>query len=220
MQPAKHGVGVLSVAAGDGIAEIMRGMGAAVINGGQSMNPPVADFVRAIEEGGCEQYIILPNNKNIILAAEQAKKLLGAARVSFVPTTNLAQGLAALLNFNSGRSMEENTQAMTRSSREITGGAITMAVRDSVVGGIRVRQGEYLGLLNDKIVCTGSSLQDVLNKLLADGDYELISMYYGSDMAEKEAMELADYVRTLNEDWEVEMFRGGQPLYPVLMAME
>ncbi len=220
VQPAKHGVGVLSVAAGDGIAEIMRGMGAAVINGGQSMNPPVADFVRAIEEGGCEQYIILPNNKNIILAAEQAKKLLGAARVSFVPTTNLAQGLAALLNFNSGRSMEENTQAMTRSSREITGGAITMAVRDSVVGGIRVRQGEYLGLLNDKIVCTGSSLQDVLNKLLADGDYELISMYYGSDMAEKEAMELADYVRTLNEDWEVEMFRGGQPLYPVLMAME
>lgn len=220
VQPEKHGVGVLAVAAGDGIADIMRGMGATVINGGQSMNPPVADFVRAIEEGSCEQYIILPNNKNIILAAEQAKKLLGATRVSFVPTTNLAQGLAALLNFNNARSMEENTETMTRSSKEITGGAVTMAVRDSVVRGISVHQGEYLGLLNDKIVCTGSDLKDVLHKLLAEGDYELISMYYGSDMTQEDAMELADYVQTINEDWEVEMFRGGQPLYPVLMAME
>lgn len=220
VQPEKHGVGVLAVVAGDGIADIMRGMGATVINGGQSMNPPVADFVRAIEEGSCEQYIILPNNKNIILAAEQAKKLLGATRVSFVPTTNLAQGLAALLNFNNARSMEENTETMTRSSKEITGGAVTMAVRDSVVSGISVHQGEYLGLLNDKIVCTGSDLKDVLHKLLAEGDYELISMYYGSDMTQEDAMELADYVQTINEDWEVEMFRGGQPLYPVLMAME
>lgn len=220
VQTEKQGVGVLSVAAGDGIAAIMHKMGAAVVSGGQSMNPPVADFVRAVEEGDCEQYIILPNNKNIILAAEQTVKLLGASRVSFVPTTNLAQGLAALLEFNGSRSLEENTQAMTRSSREITGGAITVAVRDSVVSGIKVHQGEYLGLLNDKIVCTGASLQEVVSRLLADGDYELISMYYGSDMDEQAAEALAAYVQTLNEDWEVEMFHGGQPLYPVLMAME
>lgn len=124
------------------------------------------------------------------------------------------------MNFNNARSMEENTETMTRSSKEITGGAVTMAVRDSVVSGISVHQGEYLGLLNDKIVCTGSDLKDVLHKLLAEGDYELISMYYGSDMTQEDAMELADYVQTINEDWEVEMFRGGQPLYPVLMAME
>ncbi len=217
---AKHGLGVLSVAAGDGIGALMEKMGAAVISGGQSMNPPVADFVRAVEAGSCEQYIILPNNKNIILAAEQAQKMLGAARVAFVPTTNLAQGLAALLNFSNDRSMEDNLAEMTRSSGEITSGAVTMAVRDSVVNGIEVRQGEYLGLLNDKIVCTGSDVKDVMGKLLDGGDYELLSMYYGSQISAEEAQALAEYVQALNKDWEVEMFYGGQPLYPVLLAME
>ena len=105
----KSGLGVLTVAAGDGIAKIMHELGAAeIISGGQSMNPPVEDFVNAIENGSCEQYIILPNNKNIILAAEQVKKLLGASKVSYIPTTNLAQGLAALLHYDATKSMIES----------------------------------------------------------------------------------------------------------------
>ena len=220
-QPPKRGIGVLTVAAGDGIARIMHELGAAeIISGGQSMNPPVEDFVTAIENGSCEQYIILPNNKNIILAAEQVRKMLGASKISFVPSTNLAQGLAALLHFDATRSMEENTVIMTQQAKEATSGAVTAAVRDSVVNGLTVHKGDYLGLINDRIVCTGSSIESVLKQMLAEGDYELISMYYGSDMTEAEADKLVDYISSLNASWEVERFQGGQPLYPVLLAME
>ena len=221
MQQPKHGIGVLTVAAGDGIARIMHELGAVeIISGGQSMNPPVEDFVTAIENGSCEQYIILPNNKNIILAAEQVRKMLGASKISFVPSTNLAQGLVALLHFDPTKSMEENTVVMTQQAKEATSGAVTVAVRDSVVNGLEVHKGDYLGLINDKIVCTGGSIEKVLEKMLEGGDYELISMYYGSDMNTAAATELADYISSLNDGWEVEIFDGGQPLYPVLLSME
>lgn len=218
---AKHGIGVLTVAAGDGLAAIMHELGAAeIISGGQSMNPPVEDFVNAIENGSCEQYIILPNNKNIILAAEQVRKLLGASTVSFVPSTNLAQGLAALLHFDSTRSLEENTVIMTKEAKEITSGSVTVAVRDSVVGGMQVKKGDYLGIINDKIVCVAGSLSEALKTMLNDGEYELISMYYGEGLNEEDAHGLAEELEAMNEDWEVEVFYGGQPLYPVLLAME
>lgn len=221
IQPVKHGVGVLTVAAGEGIARIMHEMGAAeIISGGQSMNPPVEDFVQAIENGTCEQYIILPNNKNIILAAEQVRKLLGNSKVSFVPTTNMAQGLAALLHFDATRSLDENTVVMTKEAKEATSGSVTVAVRDSVVNGIEVRQGDYLGILNDKIVCTGKSIEKVLEQMLSGGDYELLSLYYGADLDEAAAGTLAAKLEEINEDWEVEVFYGGQPLYPLLLAME
>jgi len=217
----KHGVGVLTVAAGDGIAKIMHELGAAeIIRGGQSMNPPVEDFVNAIENGTCEQYIILPNNKNIILAAEQVRKLLGNSKVSFVPSTNMAQGLAALLHFDATRSLDENTVIMTKEAKEATSGSVTVAVRNSVVNGMEIHEGDYLGILNDKIVCTGNSIEKVLQQMLSDGSYELISLYYGADVTEEQAGELADSLQDLNDEWEVETFYGGQPLYPVLLAME
>lgn len=220
-QPAKHGIGVLTVAAGDGLAAIMHELGASeIISGGQSMNPPVEEFVNAINDGECEQYIILPNNKNIILAAEQVRKLLGASKVSFIPSTNMAQGLAALLRFDSTRSLEENTVLMTKEAKEAHGGSVTVAVRDSVVNGLEVHEGEYLGIINDKIVCTGNSIADVLKEMLADGDYEAISLYYGEGLSEDDAHELAEGLENINEDWEVDVFYGGQPLYPVLLAME
>lgn len=217
----KHGIGVLSVAAGDGLAKIMHEMGATeVISGGQSMNPPVEAFIDAIENGSCEQYIILPNNKNIILAAEQVRKLLGASKVSFVPSTNLAQGLAALLHFDATRDLDENTAVMTQEIKEAVSGSVTKAVRDSVVNGLAVHEGDYLGILNDKIVCTGSSIDNVLEKMLQNGDYELISLFYGSDISKEQAEALANKIGELNDDWEVETFYGGQPLYPILLAME
>lgn len=221
MVTPKHGLGVLTVAAGDGLAKIMHEMGAAeVISGGQSMNPPVEAFVDAIENGSCEQYIILPNNKNIILAAEQVRKLLGASKVSFVPSTNLAQGLAALLRFDATRGLDENTAIMAQEIKETVSGGVTKAVRDSVVNGLTVHENDYLGIINDKIVCTGSSIEDVLKNMLQDGDYELISIFYGSELVQEQAEELADKIGELNDDWEVETFYGGQPLYPILLAME
>lgn len=217
---AKRGVGVLTVAAGEGIAKMMHELGAAeIISGGQSMNPSVEAFVNAVENGGCEAYIILPNNKNIILAAEQVRKLLGASKISYVPTTNLAQGLAALLHFDGTRTLEENTVIMTKESKEAVGGAVTIAVRDSVVGGLEVHKGDYLGILNDKIICTGTSIEEVLGELLANADYELVSMYYGEELSAEYAEALADELREMG-DWEVEVFSGGQPLYQLLLAME
>lgn len=217
----RAGVGILSVAAGDGIAKIMRELGAAeIISGGQSMNPPVEDFVNAIENGEYEQYIILPNNKNIILAADQVKKMLGVSKVDYVPSTNLAQGMTALFHFDPECSMEENTVVMAEEAKAATSGAITIAVRDSIVGGMQVHKGEYLGLLNDKIFCTGLSIKQVLDKMLSAGDYELISMYYGEDITKEEAEEIVEHLEEINEDWEIELFYGGQPLYPLLFSME
>ena len=109
---------------------------------------------------------------------------------------------------------------MTKEAKEAGSGSVTVAVRDSVVNGLEVRQGDYLGILNDKIVCTGTSIESVLEQMLSDGEYELLSLYYGADVDEEAAAELAEKVEAMNEDWEVEVFYGGQPLYPLLLAME
>lgn len=217
----KSGIGVLTVAAGDGIAKIMHEFGAAeIISGGQSMNPPVEDFVKAIEAGSYEQYIILPNNKNIILAAEQVRKLLGASKVAFIPTTNLAQGLAALLHFDATRSLEENVAIMSNDAKQAVSGSITRAVRDSVVHGIEVHKDEFLGILNDRIVASSADMMDAIKAVLEDGDFEIVSLYYGDDMDEESAQQIAEQLEEINEDWEIETFYGGQPLYPILMSME
>ena len=109
---------------------------------------------------------------------------------------------------------------MTNEAKEAHGGSVTVAVRDSVVNGMQVHEGDYLGILNDKIVCTGSSIAEVLKEMLSDGDYEALSLYYGAGLSEDEAEELAEGLENINEDWEVDVFYGGQPLYPVLLAME
>ncbi len=217
----RQGVGVVTVAAGEGIAKLMHELGAgAIISGGQSMNPPVEAFYKAVEEGEHEHYIILPNNKNIILAAEQLRKLLGASRVAYVPTNNLAQGLAALLHYDGSRSFEENVALMTRGAKEAEGASITQAVRDSVVDGLKVSKGDYLGILNERLLCKGGSIGQVLDQLLADSDYELVSLYYGSQLTEAEAQALAEGLRRQKPELEVELYYGGQPLYPLLLAME
>lgn len=219
--PKKKGrIGVLTVAPGKGLADMMLKMGAAgIISGGQSMNPSVEDFVNIINLGEYDEYIILPNNKNIILAAEQVRKLLGASKVNYVSTTNMAQGLSALLHFDPNRSAEENRAVMSKGAHDAVGGSVTIAVRDSVVGGIQVHKGDYLGLVNEKIVCTGNSIEDVLGKMLKDKDYELITMYYGDKLQETEAGKLAEYIEGLG-DFEVENFFGGQPNYPLILSME
>ncbi len=223
IQIEKNGLAVLSVAAGNGIASIMHQLGASeIISGGQSMNPPVEAFIKVIENGSAEQYIILPNNKNIILAAEQVKKLLGAAQVDYVPTTNLAQGLAALLHFDPDKSMQENSVIMHREAKEAHSAAVSIAVRDSVVNGIEVKKGQYIGLLEDKIVYAGTTPAEVAAATveLAGHDWELITLYYGSDLSETEATEIAGVLQALNSNWEVSVLEGGQPLYPLLLSLE
>lgn len=219
--PKKKGpLGVLSVAPGPGMAEMMHKMGAAgVISGGQSMNPSVEDFVNIINLGEYDEYIILPNNKNIILAAEQVRKLLGASTVNYVATTNMAQGLAALLHFDPEKSAEENRAIMAKGAHDAIGASVTTAVRDSVANGITVHKGDYLGLVNDKIVCTGAGIEEVLDKMLKGKDYELVSLYYGDQLDEGQANLLAAHIEELG-DFEVEVFPGGQPNYPLILSLE
>lgn len=211
------------MAAGSGIAQIMLAQGVdEIISGGQSMNPPVEEFVHAIENGAYSKYIILPNNKNIVLAAQQAQKLLGADRVSYVPTINLAQGIAAVLAFDSSQTMEENTAAMTEAAQSAHCAAVSIAVRDSVVGGLPIIKGDYIGLLENKIVCTGSGLNEAAVGAVqkAGTDWELLTLYYGSDITENEAQSAAAELEKLCPGAEVQVLEGAQPLYPLIITLE
>jgi len=215
--------GFIAVSVGEGLSEIFKGIGADyIIEGGQTMNPSTEDMLEAIEKVHAETVYILPNNKNIILAAEQVKKLLGAAQVDYVPTTNLAQGLAALLHFDAAKTLQENSAVMRREAKEAHSAAVSIAVRDSVVNGITVKKGQYIGLLEDKIVYAGATLEEVTAETvkLAGSDWELISLYYGSDLTQSEADKIAAELEALDGGWEVTVFDGGQPLYPLLLSLE
>ena len=224
LRSKKQGLGVVAVASGAGIARIMQQMGEVqIVSGGQSMNPSVEDFVKAIENGPAEQYIILPNNKNIILAAEQVRKLLGASQIAYVPTTNLAQGLAALVHFDGSKSLSENAVVMQQEAKTAHCVSVSTAVRDSVVNDIVIKKGQYIGLLEDRIVCCGDELEAVVcNTIqLANFEAELISVYYGSELTEDQANAIAATIgEQVGEDIELQVFYGGQPLYPLILSLE
>lgn len=223
-QPVKQdGIGLVSVAAGSGIAEIMLAQGVTdIISGGQSMNPPVEEFVHAIENGAYSKYIILPNNKNIVLAAQQTQKLLGADKVGYVPTISLAQAIAAILAFDAGADMQVNIDAMTAAAQQAHCVAVSTAVRDSVVNGMPIKKGQYLGLLETKIVYACESMNEAaVNAVQQAGtDWELLTVYYGSGITESEAQSAADELAALCPDAEVQVLNGAQPLYPLIITLE
>ena len=219
----KSGVGVVSVAAGDGLARIMLSLGAdEIVHGGQTMNPPVEEFIRMIENGQAAQYILLPNNKNIVLAAGQVKKLLGD-KVEVVPTLNVAQAMAALVAFNKERTLEENAALMRQRLSAAHEASISVAVRDSVVNDLQIKTGDYLGLADGKIVLVGQDkrqlLMDLVKRQLTQ-DIEIISVYYGKDVTTQEAASLAEMIRQAYPQLEVEVYEGGQPHYPLLLVLE
>ena len=217
------GLAVISVAAGAGIGEIMSQMGAdMVIMGGQTMNPPVEDFVDAVHRGNGEKYIILPNNKNIILAAQQVKKLLGD-RVEIVPTVNVPQGLAALLAFDAALDIETNVKRMTSSLNDVTAAAITMAVRDSVVDGRTVASGKFIGVVDSRVAVDADDIGIALEKtvkMLCQPEHEILSLYYGADLALEEAQALIESLVKEFPNLEIQLYPGGQPHYHFIISME
>lgn len=219
----KAKLAVISVAAGDGLIAIMRQLGAAgIIAGGQTMNPPVEEFITAVHNGAAEQYIILPNNKNIVLAAAQAKKLLGE-QVAIVPTTNVPQGLAAMLAFDADRSLEANLARMTAAKEAVKAGSITTAVRDFCIAGQLVPAGSYIGVIDGKVVVWAAELAPALLKLirqLAAADSSMVSLYYGAALTGTEAEALAENLEKEFANIEVEVYAGGQPLYPFIVSVE
>ncbi|HWR31519.1 MAG TPA: DAK2 domain-containing protein [Negativicutes bacterium] len=215
-------VAVISVAAGAGLIEIMKKLGAQiVISGGQTMNPPVEDFVAAIHQGQARQYIILPNNRNILLAASQVKKILGD-RVLIVPTTNIPQGTAALLGFDPALTAEVNAANMQQRAAKIRAGAVTQAVRDSMLAGRVVPEGRWIGVVDNKVLCDGDSAEAALFGLLAElvqPDSELVTLYTGGDIDEVPPQMLQD-LREHFPKLEVETYPGGQPYYHFIVGVE
>ncbi|WP_455577456.1 DAK2 domain-containing protein [Anaerosinus sp.] len=216
-------VAVISVAAGEGLAEIMKGLGASIIiSGGQSMNPSVEEFVDAVNSNIAEKYIILPNNSNIVLAAAQVKKMLGD-RVEIVPTVNTPQGLSVLMAFDPSLDIMESVNHMTEAMQGVREAAITQAVRDSKVDGVLVEEGAYLGVIGGKVKLYGDNINKVIVdtvKKISDDECEVVSLYYGKDIRTEDAEAFAEMLEDTFPDLEVEIYAGGQPHYHLLISVE
>ena len=216
-------IGVLAVAAGEGIEEIFRSLGAAqIVAGGQTMNPPVEEFVRAIEAMPNKQVLILPNNKNLIMAAEQAGKLVSRS-VVILPTTSIQAGIAAILAFNPSLDMTANIGKMEQAASRIKAAEVTYAVRDAAVKDMEIKQGELIGLWQGDIVAVGASLEQVLPATvdrMLDGHDELVTLLTGQEVLPEEADRVAALIRSNHPQIEVELQYGGQPVYFFLISVE
>ncbi|TMW74061.1 DAK2 domain-containing protein [Alteribacter natronophilus] len=219
----KQEYAVITVAMGEGIASLFKGLGAGgVIQGGQTMNPSTEDFVKAIKEANAEKIILLPNNSNIVMAAQQADDVV-EEKVTVVPSKSVPQGLAALLAFNPAASLEENGEAMTGAMADVKTGEVTYAVRDTSLNGTAIKKGDFMGIEGKEIISTGPSVQEVARELLVrmvDENNEIVTIITGEDREEEEAEELASFLEDKYEDIEVEIHKGDQPLYSYIISVE
>lgn len=219
----KQPYGIVTVAMGEGVAELFESIGATkVIEGGQTMNPSTEDIVQAIKDANADTVVILPNNSNIVMAANQAADVAGQ-HVIVIPTKTVPQGMAALLAFNPALGADENEAAMLDAIGEVKSGQITYAVRDTNIDGIDIKKGDFMGILNGKIVETASDQLTAAKKLIAgmiDEDSEIVTVIKGEDAPEEEAEELAAFISETYEDVEVEVHDGKQPLYFYILAVE
>ncbi len=224
-EPKEHKAdGFVVVSAGDGLSDIFKDLGAdEVIEGGQTMNPSTEDILQAVEKVPADTVYILPNNGNIILAAEQARDLAEDKKVVVIPSTNIPQGIAAMINFMPGQPAEENTQQMTEEMGNVKSGQVTYAVRDTRMDGKEIKQGDYMGIADKKIVAVEKGLPEVTVELvegMIDEESELVSLYYGADVTEKDAEAVADLILKDHDDLEVEVQYGGQPVYSYFVSVE
>ena len=219
----KKPYGIVAIASGKGLADIFRSMGAdEVIEGGQTMNPSTEDLVRAVERLHAEHVIILPNNKNIILTAEQVGEVVDLP-VHVLPTRTIPQGMSALLAFDPEVSPEENAENMTEAFQEVKSGEITVAVRDSQVDGHQIEQGNYLGIWEGKIDVVDKDLKQTSLSLLAnmiEDDTDIVTIFYGEELEENEVQDLVQVLEDQYPDVEIEVYDGGQPVYHYLFAVE
>ena len=222
-KPRKE-VGFISVSAGDGLGDIVRELGADyIIEGGQTMNPSTEDILAAVSRVNADTIYILPNNSNIILAANQAKDLTEDKNIVVIPTKNIPQGIAAMINYIDGNSVEENESEMAEAMNQIKVGQVTYAVRDTSIDGKEIRQGDIMGLSDKTIETVGNDVKETTIQLieeLMDEDSELITLYYGEEGTEEEAEEIAEVIREKYDEVEVETEYGGQPIYYYFVSVE
>lgn len=220
----KKEVGFISVSAGDGIQEIFKGLGVdCVIEGGQTMNPSTADILDAVEKVNADTVFILPNNKNIILAAEQAAHMVENKNIVVIPTKTMPQGITAVINYVPELSVQENTDTMTEEIKAVLTGQVTYAVRDTVIDDKEIKQGDYMGIGDSGILSNGEHMMEVAFQMIEDmmeENKELISIYYGSEVAEDTAEELRKRVEEQYPKCDVELQYGGQPIYYYIVSAE
>lgn len=214
---------VVAVAAGPGLAAIFRDMGASqIVSGGQSANPSTEQILEAIEAADAAQVVVLPNNKNILMAADAAARL-ASKHVHVVPTRTVPQGIGAMLAFGPEGELENTAAAMTDAAQLVTSAAIARASRSVTLEGIDVEQGAFIGTLDGKLCASAPSVEAVMQRLLQQmgaADYELLSIYYGGDVSEADAEAFVGFVEGAYPELEVELFAGGQPHYHYLIGAE
>lgn len=214
----------ISVSIGEGINEIFKSLGAdEIIEGGQTMNPSTEDMLEAIEKVHAKTIFILPNNKNIILAANQAATLVKEKHVVVIPTKTVPQGIAALINYIPENSAEENEAAMKAEIENVKSGQITYAVRDTIINEKEIKRGDYMGIGDAGILSVGKdkdeTLKDMISQLV-DEESALISLYYGAEVNEEEAEQVASELEEAYPDLDVEVNFGGQPVYYYVVSVE
>lgn len=213
----------ISTSMGDGLASIFKDFGVDhVIEGGQTMNPSTEDFMKAIDKIHAKNIFILPNNSNIIMAANQAKEL-SDKNIIVIPTKNIPQAVSALVGFNPEATAEENEANMVEALSYVKSGQVTFAVRDTVMNGIEIREGNIIGIAEKEMIAAGDEVDEVAKKLvekLVDEDSAIITLFYGEDVTEEQAEELRGELEEKFEDIDVELYYGGQPLYYYLISVE
>jgi hypothetical protein len=223
MSLAPGQIGVVAVTAGDGLAQIFRSLGAAgIVNGGQSNNPSTEEIYEVVQGIPADDIVILPNNKNIILAAEAAGKL-SEKNVAVVPSRTVPQGISALLALDSSCELALAAERMNEAISQVASGEIAVATRSVELDGIAVEEGQIIGVVDGRLRAAGANVEQVLGAVLAEiamDERELVSIYYGADVTEADAEQLAGAITDLYPDVEVEVLAGGQSIYQYIIGAE
>ncbi|WP_371490075.1 DAK2 domain-containing protein [Granulicatella adiacens] len=223
-QKQKAEYGIVAVAAGEGVQELFKSMGVTtIINGGQTMNPSTEDILQAVKEAHAEKVIVLPNNKNIQMAANQAAEVSEDAAVAVVATRTISEGLASLLAFNPEASLEDNQAAMSEQMALVSSGQITNAVRDTNIDGVEIKKDDFMGIVDGKILVSIADRKEAtlatVEKMI-DDDSEILTIIYGEDADASEVEEITEAVEAKYPDVEVEVHEGNQPVYTYLLSVE
>ncbi|HGH5023371.1 TPA: fatty acid kinase catalytic subunit FakA [Staphylococcus aureus] len=214
---------IITISMGEGISEIFKSMGAThIISGGQTMNPSTEDIVKVIEQSKCKRAIILPNNKNILMASEQAASIVDAEAV-VIPTKSITQGISALFQYDVDATLEENKAQMADSVNNVKSGSLTYAVRDTKIDGVEIKKDAFMGLIEDKIVSSQSdqltTVTELLNEMLAE-DSEILTVIIGQDAEQAVTDNMINWIEEQYPDVEVEVHEGGQPIYQYFFSVE
>ena len=220
----KKKYGFISVSAGAGLSEIFEGLGVdVVIEGGQTMNPSTDDMLSAIDEVNADHIFILPNNKNIILAANQAQSLTDDKDIIVIPTKTVPQGITAIISYMPEADVDTNIEALEEAIKNVKTGQVTYAVRDTHIDDKEIHEGDIMGIGDRGILAVGQSVEETTKEMLAqlvDEESELISLYFGQDVLEEDAENFAQEVEELYPDVDVDVHMGGQPIYYYVLSVE